>query len=595
MAKIYISILYFCYFILLSGNTYAQYEFYNNGGLIHMNQGSSAAIPTLFVSGNVINQNGVLENNNSFLEVESGNLENNVTTNYYVSTGIERFSGNLNNIIKGTWNGTTLNRNQLYNVKINKNSATGEYIVLDNALVGNRLNINTSGSLVFEGTNGIVRTQNTSSISPYTGDYVNVLYVQNPAVGAISGNSTGVGAITKYIEGKLMREVNASGTYFFPIGVEKTGLDGMEAFAVTMNALSMPTGTTTGLLGYLRPAINPSLTTDLVANGGNLFYDIGGFANPAQNNFSECVGGPDGHDDIAVINQAITHEWNVSPAVVPTSVSYNISFYPGNTLENQINYSIMGAPCSGLYDKAQYIARDGRIGGNTSVGPTINYWVPGVTGYYQSPTMKSLSNQSGFSRFRIFGASDNNTSLPVELIQFFVTPVNNAYFLLNWETASELNNAGFYVQRSTNGVDFENIGWVAGNGTVNNISTYSFTDRGVLPNIRYYYRLLQLDINQDFKYSNILSGMLKGSDFNVVSIQPNPSESSPQAIVYIPSDGILHAAIYDVLGREMSSEFIVLTKGNHQVNLNTSSLSKATYLVRFTFGNETILEKIVKK
>lgn len=86
MAKVYISILYFCYFILLSGNTYAQYELYNNAGLIHMNQGSSAAIPTLFVSGNVINQNGVLENNNSFLEVESGSLENNVTTNYYVST-----------------------------------------------------------------------------------------------------------------------------------------------------------------------------------------------------------------------------------------------------------------------------------------------------------------------------------------------------------------------------------------------------------------------------------------------------------------------------------------------------------------------------
>jgi len=597
MIKFYnLSILLLFLFLSFNQQTYAQNEFYNNGGIVYLNAGSGSSTPTLFVNGNIINQNGTFTNNNSFLELK-GDITNNASTYHYVSQSgaIERLSGSGNQTIKGTWNGTASNQDQFYNLKIYKTSATGEIIILDNALTGNSVNINPSGTLNFESTNGIVRTQSSSSTSPFTGNYTNTLYVQNPATTAIVGHNTGSGAVTKYVEGKLRRQVNSTGTYFFPVGVEKSGLDGMEALSVTMNSLTMPSGSTTGLLSYIQPAANPTYSGDLVTNGDVLFYDIGYFTNPAMNNFSQCTGGPDGHDDVAVIDQAITHEWIVSPNVVPTSVNYNISVLPGTVLESQINYATMGATCNSTYAKAQYLARDGKIGGNGAVGPTINYWVPGVTGYYQRPTLKTLSGQTGFSRFRVFGASDNNTSLPVELTKFTLTPINNEYFSLNWETASELNNAGFYIQRSKNGAPFENVGWIAGHGTSSIIHQYSFADRDIEHNTIYYYKLMQLDNDNSFKYSNTLSGILDGaSSFDIFSIIPNPANINPEATLFAPENGNVEVTIFDILGQKMKADLFALNKGNNKIIVDMTNLATATYLVKFNFNNNIITKKIVK-
>lgn len=595
MVKIYKLILIFYIIINFHYCSYAQNEFYNNSGIVYLNGGSGSTAPALHVNGNIINENGSFTNNNSLLEIK-GNFTNNPSTYHYVSQNgaIERFLGTSNQTIKGTWNSTTLNQDQFYNLKINKNSTTGEYIILDNSLTGNIVNINASGSLNFESTNGIIRTQTNSSTSPYTGNYTNILYIRNPSTSAIIGHSTTSGATTKYIEGKLQREVNSTGTYFFPIGVEKSGLDGMEAFSVTMNSLSVPSGSTTGLLGYIQPAANATYTSDLISNGDILFYDIGYFTSPTQNNFSQCSGGPDGHDDVAVIDQAITHEWILNPNVSPTSVDYNISILPGTNLENQINYSTMGASCNSLYTKAQYLARNGRIGGNGSVGPTINYWVPGVQGLYQKPTLKTLTNQNGFSRFRIFGASDNNTSLPVEFIKFTLTPINNEYFNLFWSTTSELNNKGFYVQRSSNGNSFENIGWINGNGTTSTIKEYNFIDRAIETNITYYYRLMQIDFDNSIKYSNTISGKLKSDIFSILNLSPNPTDAYTQVSLYAPKNGVVFVNIIDILGQQIKSDEVAIIKGNNKFEIDLSNLANANYLIKFNFDNEIITKKIIK-
>ncbi len=590
MNKLYKISIIFIIITNLHNSCYAQNEFFNKGGIVYLNSGSGSATPTLFVNGNIINQDGAFTNNNSLLEIK-GDITNNPTTYHYVSKSgaIERLSGIANQTIKGKWNGTTLDQDQFYNLKIYKTSSTGEIIILDNALIGNTLNINAAGTLTFESSNGIIRTQTSATTSPYTGNYTNTLYVQNPATNSIIGHSAGSGATTKYIEGKLTRQVN-SGTYFFPIGVEKTGLDGMEAFSVTINSLSA----STGLLGYVQPAVNSTYNSDLVTNGDILFYDIGAFTNPTQNNFSQCTGGPDGHDDVAIIDQATTHEWIITPNVAPSTINYDISVLPGSNLDN-LTYSVIGLPCNNLYLKAQYLARNGKIGGNSAVGPTINYWVPGVTGYYQKPTLKTLVGQNGFSRFRLFAARDNNTSLPVELTQFTLTPINNEYFNLNWETASELNNAGFYIQRRSLGTSYENIGWIVGNGTTNSIHNYSFADRNVTPSTTYYYRLMQMDIDNTFKYSNTVSGILDGGkEFNVFSIVPNPTTINPQATVFVPQDGKIEISVFDILGQIIKQNNYKLNKGNNKIEIDMPNLATATYIVRFNFNNNIITKKIIK-
>jgi hypothetical protein len=78
--------------------------------------------------------------------------------------------------------------------------------------------------------------------------------------------------------------------------------------------------------------------------------------------------------------------------------------------------------------------------------------------------------------------------IPVTLLSF-EAKANNKNILLNWSTATEINNKGFVIERSLNGIDFEKIGWMDGKLNSNQVTNYSYTDNFVQPNIVYHYRL----------------------------------------------------------------------------------------------------------
>ena len=81
--------------------------------------------------------------------------------------------------------------------------------------------------------------------------------------------------------------------------------------------------------------------------------------------------------------------------------------------------------------------------------------------------------------------------LPVELLSFDAKKVDEQIDL-DWETAAEVNNAGFWVERSINGQPFTSIGWIASKGSN---SQYAYTDTDVSVSGTYYYRLRQLDFD----------------------------------------------------------------------------------------------------
>ena len=95
------------------------------------------------------------------------------------------------------------------------------------------------------------------------------------------------------------------------------------------------------------------------------------------------------------------------------------------------------------------------------------------------------------------------TLLPVELLSFDVTPINNQYARLEWVTASEINNDGFEVLRSTDGENFKVIGWVNGNGNQTTITEYTYEDYSIEKGITYYYQLKQIDYDGQYEYFNI--------------------------------------------------------------------------------------------
>jgi hypothetical protein len=131
----------------------------------------------------------------------------------------------------------------------------------------------------------------------------------------------------------------------------------------------------------------------------------------------------------------------------------------------------------------------------------------------------------------VFAVDINPALLPVELVSFDVKKKNNSV-QLEWATASESKNDYYEIQRSKEGLIWDSIGTVDGNGTTPLYHEYNFTDEKAvvfLSQNKYedsfiYYRLKQVDFNKKFSYSEIKSVKFQLTVFDF-SIFPNPGKS----------------------------------------------------------------------
>ncbi len=102
----------------------------------------------------------------------------------------------------------------------------------------------------------------------------------------------------------------------------------------------------------------------------------------------------------------------------------------------------------------------------------------------------------------LLGCPVGETLLPVELISFRAAALEKKV-RLEWVTATEQDNAGFTVQRSTDGTSWRPIGWVDGNGAATAEQRYDFLDEQVAPATTYYYRLEQRDFDGATELSEV--------------------------------------------------------------------------------------------
>lgn len=110
--------------------------------------------------------------------------------------------------------------------------------------------------------------------------------------------------------------------------------------------------------------------------------------------------------------------------------------------------------------------------------------------------------------------------LPVRISHFSAQHLNNSIQLI-WETSSEVNNFGFEIEHSLNMTDWVNIGFVNGQKTSSKIIEYNYLHNKPTTGINYY-RLKQLDLDNSFKYSEIISVASK-KDSKIITIYPNPT------------------------------------------------------------------------
>jgi hypothetical protein len=165
---------------------------------------------------------------------------------------------------------------------------------------------------------------------------------------------------------------------------------------------------------------------------------------------------------------------------------------------------------------------------------------------------------------------------------------------LNWVTATETNNAGFEIQRSNDNENWNQLGYVAGNGTKTSPTSYTFEDKK-LNTGKYNYRLKQIDYNGNFEYHNLASVVEVGvpGKFNVSQNYPNPFNPTTKIDFDLPFDSRVSIKLYDMSGREvMTLVNEQKTAGYYTVQLNGNNLSSGMYFYRFTANNFTITKKL---
>ena len=202
----------------------------------------------------------------------------------------------------------------------------------------------------------------------------------------------------------------------------------------------------------------------------------------------------------------------------------------------------------------------------TSDTTTYTYRIYG----YNSELVSDFSNKAQIT-----------TAVPVELTSFAAN-ISDGKVIVSWQTATEINNSGFSIQRSNDNVSYKEIAFVQGHGTTTDKSVYSYTDNSALSG-KYYYRLKQVDFNGSFSYTSSIEvniGIPK--NFSLDQNYPNPFNPSTTIRFALPTNAKVSIKLYNTLGQEvvniLNNE--QLNAGVHQTVFNASNFSSGVYFYR---------------
>lgn len=180
---------------------------------------------------------------------------------------------------------------------------------------------------------------------------------------------------------------------------------------------------------------------------------------------------------------------------------------------------------------------------------------------------------------------DSTSIIPVEFISFSAISQSNIVSL-KWTTATELNNLGFEIERSSDRTDWMTVGFKEGNGTTTEQQRYSYSDNiSELKTSKLYYRLKQIDFNGGYEYSNIVDVEIAPSEFSLAQNYPNPFNPSTIISYQLPVNTYVTLKVFDVIGNEIT--VLVNEKksaGKYEVEFNASELGSGVYFYTLNVG-----------
>ncbi len=225
-------------------------------------------------------------------------------------------------------------------------------------------------------------------------------------------------------------------------------------------------------------------------------------------------------------------------------------------------------------------------------GGTVYAWLEGGTRNTTANTIALRKPTDSFSHWTMGGTA---TPLPVELTSFTVQLQDETSAMLNWVTASEINNDHFDIERSEDGHSFTKVGEKAGHGTTQVINKYDYLDRfgpSILSPVLYY-RLKQVDYNGAFVYSDIKKVALT-SKTEGVKVWYNRDIEKLQGVITVTSDRQVSVQVVDAQGKLVADQNIHLVKGNNAVQLDMHGFAQGVYTFIYISDSGNESRKFIK-
>ena len=205
------------------------------------------------------------------------------------------------------------------------------------------------------------------------------------------------------------------------------------------------------------------------------------------------------------------------------------------------------------------------------------------------------SGGSVFASRGLVGEIHYDEFVPVELVSFTAS-VNENDVALSWETATEINNSGFQVEKKSIG-EYEAIGFVPGFGTTTEPKAYAFSDANLNAGT-YFYRLKQIDYDGTFEYSDPVEVVIIVPEvYSLHQNYPNPFNPSTKITFTLAANANVSLKVFDVLGQEVMTLINQdLTAGAHTYDFDAAGFYSGVYFYRIeTNGNDGTNFTNVKK
>ncbi len=236
---------------------------------------------------------------------------------------------------------------------------------------------------------------------------------------------------------------------------------------------------------------------------------------------------------------------------------------------------------------------DPDLSNSTEPTPTFTVNGSGAIGNVSSIAIRQAPNLPAMdiSNLRVAN-SWSQAPLPVELSLFTYKLVDGKVKLV-WNTATELNNKGFYVEKNT-GNSWITLGFVDGKGNSNISNSYEFTDNS--QNFgKVSYRLKQVDNDGKFTYSHTIEvNATLPKELTLMQNYPNPFNPATTISYAIPTAGNVSVKVYNSLGQEVVTLFEGYQEaGMKQLNFNANNLNSGIYYCVVNFGNSTKVTKMM--